>query len=118
MPRCINAVTSLEVRELIVKLRKEDKRSIGEIADIVRKSKSVVYGILKRFEKTGSCKAKKLHGRPRKTTSKDDRWITLKSKKDRFSTTTFISKKARDYLGIKVLRHTVSRRRNKQHLIA
>ena len=82
MPRCINAVTSLEVRELIVKLCKEDKRSIGEIADIVRKSKSVVHGILKRFKKTGSCEAKKPPGRPRKTIARDDRWITLKSKKD------------------------------------
>ena len=68
MPTCINAVTSLEVRELIVKLCKEDKHSIGKIANIVRKSKSVVHGILKRLEKTGSCETKKPPGRPRKTT--------------------------------------------------
>ena len=118
MPTGINAMTSLEVRELIVKLCKEDKCSIGEIADIVRKSKSVVHGILMRFEKTGLCEAKKPPGRPRKTTARDDRWITLKSKKDQFATATDISKKARDYLGIKVSRHTVSRKLNEQHLIA
>ena len=101
MPTCTNAMTSLEVRELIVKLRKEDKHYIGEIADIVRKSKSVVHGILKRFKKTGSCEAKKPPGRPRKTTARDDKWITLKSKKDQFATATDISK-ARDYHGIKV----------------
>ena len=82
MPTCINIVISLEVRELIVKLHKEDKCCIGEIADIVRKSKSVVHGVLERFEKTRSCEAKKQPGRPRKTTARDDRWITLKSKKD------------------------------------
>ena len=44
MPK--NAVTSLELRELIVKLRNEDKHSIGDIANIVKKSKSVIHGIL------------------------------------------------------------------------
>ena len=39
MPK--NAVTSLELRELIVKLRNEDKHSNGDIANIVKKSKSV-----------------------------------------------------------------------------
>ena len=84
----------------------------------MRKSKIVVHGILKRFEKTGSCEAKKPPGRPRKTTARDDRWITLKFKKDRFATATDISKKARDYLGIKVSRHTISQRLNEEHLIA
>ena len=49
-----NALTSLEVRKLIVKLRNEDQRSIGEIANIVKKSKSVILGILKKFKETGS----------------------------------------------------------------
>ena len=93
MPTCINAVTSLEVREFIVKLHKEDKHSIGEIAVVVRKSKSVVHGILKRFKKTGSCDTKKPPNRPRKTTARDDRWIRLKSKKDRFATATDISRR-------------------------
>ena len=44
-----NCVTSPEIRELIVKLRTEDKHSIGAIASIVQKSKSVVHGILKKF---------------------------------------------------------------------
>ena len=81
MPTCINIVTSLEVRKLIVKLRKEGKHCIGEIANIVRKSKSVVHGILKRFEKTGSCEAKKPPGRPRKTTARMTDGLQ-KSKKD------------------------------------
>ena len=70
MPK--NALTSLEVRKLVVKLRTDDKHSIGEIANIVKKSKSVIHGILKKFEETGSCEAKKSPGRPRKTTAKTD----------------------------------------------
>ena len=73
---------------------------------------------MKRFEKTGLYEAKKPPGRPRKTTARDDKWITLKSKKDQFATATDVSKKSRDYLGIKVSRHTVSQRLNKEHLIA
>ena len=84
----------------------------------MRKSKSVVHVILKRFEKTGLYEAKKPPGRPRKTTARDDKWITLKSKKDQFATATDVSKKSRDYLGIKVSGHSVSRRLNKEHLIA
>ena len=71
MPK--NALTSLEVGKLIVKLHNEDKQSMGEIANIVKKSKSVIHGILKKFEQTGSCEAKKSPGRPRKTTAKTDR---------------------------------------------
>ena len=37
-----DALISLEVRKLIVKLRNEDKHSIDEIANIVKKSKSVI----------------------------------------------------------------------------
>ena len=100
MPK--NAVTSLEVRELIVKLRNEDKHSIGEISNIVKKSKSVVHGILKKFEESGSYEAKKPPGRHRKTTSRDDRNIRLQAKKNRFATATDISRKVKDNLGINV----------------
>ena len=70
MPK--NALTSLERRKLIIKLRNEDKHSIGEITNIVKKSKDVIHGILKKFEETGSWEAKKSPGRPRKTTAKTD----------------------------------------------
>ena len=94
MPK--NAVTSLELRELIVKLRNEDKHSIGDIANIVKKSKSVIHGILKKFDETGSCEAKKPPGRPRKSTSREDRFITLQAKKERFTTAAHIAKKIKD----------------------
>ena len=58
MPK--NALTSLEVRKLIVKLRNGDKYSIGKIANFVKKSKSVIHDILKKFEESGSCEATKI----------------------------------------------------------
>ena len=53
------------------------------------------------------CEAKKPPGRPRKTTIKEDRWIGNELKKDRFMTTTAISKRANAKLGIKISRHTI-----------
>ena len=46
------AVTSSELRELIVKLRNEDKHSISGIANIATKFKSVIHGILKKLDAT------------------------------------------------------------------
>ena len=69
------SVTSLELRKVIVKLRNEDKLSIGDISKTVGKSKSVIHSILRKLEETGSCEAKKSPGRPRKTTAREDRWI-------------------------------------------
>ena len=55
MPK--NALTSLEVRKLIVKLRNENNHLIAEIANIAKKSKSVIHDILKKF-KLGHVKQK------------------------------------------------------------
>ena len=116
MPK--NAVTSLELIELIVKLRNEDKHSIDDIANIVKKSKSVIHGILKKLDETGSCEAKKPPDRPSKTTSREDKFIKLQAKKDRFTTAADIANKIKDNLGVNVSRHTVSRRLNEQRLMA
>ena len=60
------SMTSLELRKLIVKLHNEDKLLIGDISKTLGKSKSVIHSILRKFEDTGSCEAKKHPGRPRK----------------------------------------------------
>ena len=86
------SVTSLELRKVIVKLRNEDKLSIGDISKTVGKSKSVFHSILRELEETGSCKAKKTPGSLRKTTAREDRLISNESKKDRIVTKTAISK--------------------------
>ena len=101
-------MTSLEVRNLIVRLRNEDKHSIGEISNIVKTSKNDFHDILNKLEESGSYEAKNPPGRPRKTTSKDDRNVRLQAKKNKFSTATDISRKVKDILCIDVSRHTVS----------
>ena len=93
-------MTSLE-------LSNEDKLSIGDISKTVGKSESVIHCILRKLEETGSSKAKKPPGRPRKTTAREDGWIGNESKQDRFATATAISKRAIANLGIKISRHTV-----------
>ena len=92
------SVTSLELRKLIVKLGNEDKLSIGDISKTVKKSKSV---ILRKFEKTGLCEAKKPPSRPRKTTARENRWIGNDSKKDQFVTASAFSKRANANLALK-----------------
>ena len=103
------SVTSLELRKLIVKLRNEDKLSIGDISKTVGKYKSVIHSILRKLEETRTCEAKK---QPRKTTARKDRWIGNESQKDRFATATAISKRANANFAIKIPRHTISRRVN------
>ena len=53
-----------------------------------------------------------------KTTSREDRFITLQAKKDRFTTAADIANKIKDNLGVNVSRHTVSRKLNEQRLMA
>ena len=106
----------MELRKLIVKLCNKDKHSIGDISKIVGKSKSVIYSILRHLEETGSCEAKKLPGKHRKTTARENRWIGNESKKDQFATANVISKRANAKLGIKISRHTISRRLNEINL--
>ena len=67
-------------------LHDEDKLSIGDISKIVGKSKSVIHSILRKLEETRSYEAKKAPGRHRKTTAREDRWISNESKKDRLVT--------------------------------
>ena len=55
-------------------------------------------------------------GRHRKTAAREDRWIGNESKKDRFSTATATSKRVNANFGIKIPRHTISRRRNEINL--
>ena len=110
------SVTSLQLRKLIVKLRNEDKHLIGDISKIARKSKSVIHSISRKLEETRSCKTKKPHGRPKKTTARENRWIGNESKKDQFATASAISKRANADLGIKISRHTISWKLNEINL--
>ena len=108
----IKSVKSLELRKLRVKLRNEDKLSIGDISKTVGKSKNAIHSTLKKLVDTGSCEAKEPPGRPRKTIAREDRLIDNQSKKDQFATATIISKRAYANLDIKISSHTISWRLN------
>ena len=95
-------MTSLELRKLIVKLRNEDKLSVGDI------SKIAVHSILRKLEETGSCGAKNLLARPGKLLQTEERWIGNESRKDRLATATVIAKRANGNIDIKISRHTIS----------
>ena len=103
------SVTWLGLRKLIVMLYNIDKLSIWDILKTVGKSKSVVDSIRRKLGETGSCEAKIPPGRPRKTTESEDRWIANELKQD-------ISIRANANLGIKMSRHTISRRLNEINL--
>ena len=76
----------------IIRLRMKDNLSIGTaIADIVNKSKSVVYGTLKVYNDYGSSEVRKSTGRPRITTKRGDRAMVKLVKKDRFKTAAAVS---------------------------
>ena len=58
--------TPLPIRQQIIKLRKKDNLSIGAIAKIVDKSKSVVHNILKVYDDSGCVKQENLQLGPEK----------------------------------------------------
>lgn len=111
-------ITPLPIRQQIIKLRTKNKLSIGAIAKIVSKSKSVVHDILKVYNDTGSCEAKKSPGRPRITTKREDRAMVNLVKKDRFKTAAAISREISIHLENPSSRKTVSRRLAEQNLLA
>lgn len=63
-----------DLRNVIVKLRNE-KKSYGEIAKIVGKSRSSVQTVIHNFNINGNVFSKKRTGRPRKLNERDARYI-------------------------------------------
>ena len=108
MPRGVP--TPASVRELIVKLRHDDQMSIRDIAEHVKRPKSVVGDILAKYDKCNSTAAGISSGRPRITSKNDDNTLVRLSKKARFKTAAAISREANESHGMQVSRKTVSRR--------
>ena len=100
--------TPLPIRQQIVRLRHEDNLSIEAITNIVKKSKSVIHGILKVCNDTGSCEAGKSTGTPRKTSERDGRAISKIVKADRFKTTAAVSRRFNAIMKKNLSRQTVS----------
>ena len=66
--------TTVEIRELVIKLKKDGK-SLSKIGEIIGKSKSTVQTILKNCKKTNTVTNKPRSGRPSKLTERDKRFI-------------------------------------------
>ena len=76
----------------------KDNLIIGAIAEIVNKSKSVVYRILKVYNDYGLSEARKSTGRPGVTTKRDLAMVKL-VKKDRFKTAAAVYREMSIQLG-------------------
>ena len=94
----------------------KDNLSIGSIAEIVNKSKSVVHGILKVYKDYVSSEARKSAGRSRIRTKREDSAIVKLVKKDRFKTAAVVSQEMSIQLGKPLSRTTVSHRLVEQQL--
>ncbi|GFY50539.1 transposable element Tc1 transposase [Trichonephila inaurata madagascariensis] len=73
--------TSLELQNLIVKL-KDEKKSYSEIAKIVKKPRSTVQTICRNYVMRGNVLNKSRCGRPHKLSDRDARAIVRKVKKN------------------------------------
>jgi len=92
--------------------------SIRAIADIVSCSKSVVGRIVKEYKESGCVTSAKTRGRPRKTSSRQDRIIQRTGLKDRFASAASISREMKAENNMDVSRFTISRRLNEIGLYA
>ena len=96
----------------------KDNLSIGAIAEIVNKSKSVVHGMLKVYNDYSSSEARMSTGRLRITTKREDRAQVKLVKKDRFKTVAAVSREMSIQLGEPLSRRTVYRWLVEQQLLA
>ena len=99
----------LEDRGKVVALS-EEGYSQREIAARVGCSQRSVSGILKKHEETGSVRDKRIPGRLRKTTSREDSILVRKSKADRFKTAPQLKAEMNLEYGVQVSTSTAQRR--------
>ena len=110
-------LTREEKKQLIL-ANDEEGKSYSEIACIVRMSKSVVYCVISRFYADKTLEPKTRTGKLPMTTKRVDRMIVEISLKESFDTATSISCAFCEQTGKPISRKTVSRRLNKEKLVA
>ncbi|XP_054713588.1 uncharacterized protein LOC129223050 [Uloborus diversus] len=96
----------------------EEGRSVTSVAEEFGINKSVVSRAWNVFKTTGTAVRKVGDGRPRKTTTRDDRYIVVQAKGDRFQSASAISQQLCSATGRQVSRFTVARRLHKGGLFA
>ena len=92
-------------------------KSYSEIAGIVRRSKSIGYRAISRFEADKTLQPKLRTGRPQMTTKRKNRMIVKMSLKDRFDTATSIFSISRQIVK-RISEKTVSWRLNNEKFAA
>ena len=107
-----------EENKKLILANHEEGESCSEISGIVRRSKSVVYRVISRLKADEILKPKLRTGSLPMTTKREDRMILKMSLKDRFDTATSISRAFCEQTGKPLTRKTVSRRLNKEKLVA
>lgn len=84
--------TSLDLREVIVKLNSEGK-SLRDISKIVKRSHCTVYKIINKYKQTGSVQNKPRNGRPKKLSNREIKEIAKDVKKNPTSSAVKIAEK-------------------------
>lgn len=101
--------TSVDVREIVIKLHKEGKVS-REIASVLAIGKSTVNDIIKKWKTTGTLKDNPVPGRPRITTKRVDKIIKRKAIVDVKKNAAVIARELREENLADISQSTVSRR--------
>ncbi|XP_029656997.1 uncharacterized protein LOC115231043 [Octopus sinensis] len=117
MSACESRPVSCDEKQKIVCLHQEGK-SNSVIATTVGRSRSVVQGIVARFKSSGLINTKPQTGRPRETSTTQDRIIVRMSLRDWFKSAAEISREFSSTSDVNVSRKTVSRRLRGSGLLA
>lgn len=103
--------TSLDIREVVIKLHNEGNVS-RVIANLLSLGKSTVNEIINKWKTTGDLKDKPCPGRPRKTTNRVDKIIKRKAVIDVKKNAAIIARELREENLADISQSTVSRRLN------
>lgn len=104
-------------RNIIISLHKEGK-SYGEISNIVKRSRSTIESVVKRFSSTNTTKNKSRSGRPRKIKRGEQRYIARTVNKEPQTSLRQLKNQLETHFGTVVHRTTVSRALNRLHIKA
>jgi transposase len=98
--------------------RMEAGQSHSEVARFMNVSESVISRLWRQFQETGTCHRRTSQGRPRVTTSQDDRYLALTARRHRRMTGRQLALELSVASGRRVSRQTVYRRLNERGMYA
>ncbi|KFM63642.1 Transposable element Tcb2 transposase, partial [Stegodyphus mimosarum] len=96
----------------------ESGRSQTEVSRILNVNQSVISRLWQRFQRKGDVTRRPVSGRPRVTTSRQDRYLAISARRQRGSTARALGSALTVATGIRISRQTVYRRLNHASLYA